>query len=94
MSELDGTWNVERVSGFLPPLLGVRKQIDGDRGRTTVGPVRAPFDVVGRELRYVGPFRGFVDVLEPAGADWAGRALYRGREYGRFRLEARTVSSR
>ncbi|MBA2331832.1 MAG: hypothetical protein H0V94_03470 [Actinobacteria bacterium] len=87
MTELDGTWNVRRVSGFLPPLLGVRKHLVGTRGRTTVGPIRAPFAVVGRELRYLGVFTGFVDVLEPDGTGWAGRALYRGREYGRFRLE-------
>ena len=86
MGDLDGTWNVERISGFLPPLLGVRKQIQGARGRTTVGPIRAPFDVVGGELRYRAVFTGFVDVLEPDGDGWAGRALYRGREYGRFRL--------
>ncbi|MCP9485201.1 MAG: hypothetical protein MSC30_05045 [Gaiellaceae bacterium MAG52_C11] len=94
MSELDGTWNVERVSGLLPPLLGVRKRIDGPGGRTTVGPIRAPFAVVGRELRYTGLFTGFVDVLEPAGDGWTGRALYREREYGRFRLTARRAEPR
>ncbi len=94
MSELDGTWNVERVSGFLPPLLGVRKEIEGTRGRTTVGPIGASFDVVARELRYLGVFTGFVDVLDPAGDGWAGRALYRGREYGRFRLKPERVRSR
>jgi hypothetical protein len=84
--DLDGVWNVERTGGLLPPLLGVRKSIAGSSGRTTMGPLVAPFDVVGRELRYRGPLSGFVDVLEPAGAGWSGRALYRGREYGRFRL--------
>jgi ferritin-like metal-binding protein YciE len=48
--------------------------------------VSARFDVVGRELRYRPPFAGFVDVLEPDGETWTGRALLRGREYGRFRL--------
>ena len=91
MDELAGTWDVERVSGFLPPLLGVRKRIgavvDGiGAGATTVGPVRARFDVVGNELRYRAPFAGFVDVLEPAVGSWNGRALLHGREYGRFRL--------
>ncbi len=93
MSELDGVWKVERVSGLLPPLHGMRKRIRGGHGRTTVGPARAPFDVVGRELRYRGVLTGFVDVLEPAGSDWRGRALYRGREYGRFRLTAASVRS-
>lgn len=88
MSELDGTWEVERVSGLLPPLLGVRKRIRGTRGETSVGPLPgAPFDVVGRELRYRGVLAGFVDVLEP-GADggFDGRATFEGREYARFRL--------
>ncbi|HWN23066.1 MAG TPA: DUF892 family protein [Gaiellaceae bacterium] len=90
--ELVGTWDVERVSGFLPPLLGMRKRIgplvDGvGSGETTLGPVRAPFDVVGTELRYRAPFDGFVDVLEPEGGSWSGRALLRGHEYGRFRLK-------
>ena len=58
MAELDGRWNVERVGGFLPPLIGVRKEIEGSRGRTTVGPIRAAFDVVGRELRYTGAVHG------------------------------------
>ena len=87
MDGLDGLWNVERVSGFLPPLLGVRKRINGSRGQTTVAGVRAPFEVVGRELRYRGPLSGFVDLLEAApGSGWNGRATFRGREYGRFRL--------
>ena len=86
MTELDGRWNVERTGGVLPPMLGVRKRIAGASGVTTVGPASARFDVVGRELRYRAPFAGFVDVLEPAGTAWSGRALYRGREYGRFRL--------
>jgi ferritin-like metal-binding protein YciE len=86
VSDLDGTWNVERRGGLLPPLVGMRKRIAGARGRTTLGPVRAGFDVVGTELRYRAPFEGFVDVLEPGADGWDGRALFRGREYGRFRL--------
>ena len=91
MDELAGLWDVERVSGFLPPLFGVRKRIgpivDGSgSGETTVGPVRARFDVVENELRYRAPFAGFVDLLEPDGGSWTGRALLHGREYGRFRL--------
>jgi ferritin-like metal-binding protein YciE len=88
MGELDGTWNVERTGGALPPMLGVRKRIDGSSGVTTAGPVRVAFDVVGRELRYRTPFKGFVDELAPVGDDWSGRALFAGREYGRFRLTA------
>jgi ferritin-like metal-binding protein YciE len=84
--ELNGSWNVERTGGFLPPLLGMRKTIRGERGRTMLGPARVAFDVVGDELRYRRPFEGFVDVLEPTQDGWDGRALFRGREYGRFRL--------
>ena len=84
--ELDGVWTVHRSGGLLPPLVGVRKVIAGGRGRTTVGPLRASFDVIGRELRYRGLLRAFVDVLEPTGDDWSGRATFAGREYGRFLL--------
>jgi hypothetical protein len=46
-----------------------------------------PFDVVGLELRYRAPFRGFVDVLTPAGdGSYEGRATFNGRVFGRFRL--------
>jgi ferritin-like metal-binding protein YciE len=86
VTELDGVWNVERTGGLLPPLLGVRKRIRGSRGETTLGRLRVPFDVTGRKLRYRGPLEGFVDVLEPNEDGWSGRALFQGREYGRFRL--------
>lgn len=87
MAGLDGVWRVERVGGLLPPLVGVRKVISGERGRTSLG--RLPgvrFDVVGLTLRYRPPFGGFVDVLEPEGEGFSGRATYRGREFGTFRL--------
>jgi hypothetical protein len=87
MDALDGDWTVERVSGLLPPLLGVTKRIAGDRGETRVAGVpAAPFAVAGLELRYRTPFRGFVDVLEPVENGFAGRATFRGREFGRFRM--------
>jgi ferritin-like metal-binding protein YciE len=86
VTELDGVWDVERTGGMLPPLIGVRKRIQGDSGRTVVGPVGVGFAVVGRELRYRRPLEGFVDVLTPVEGGWTGRALFRGREYGRFRL--------
>jgi ferritin-like metal-binding protein YciE len=84
--ELDGVWNVERVSGALPPLLGVRKRIRGTRGETLFGPVPVRFEVAGRELRYGLPLVGVVDVLEPGEDDLAGRTLLLGREIGRFRM--------
>jgi hypothetical protein len=88
MGELDGVWEVRRVGGLLPPLYGVRKRIDGATGVTVLGVVGAPFDVVGRELRYRGALsRGLVDAVEPGeGGWWDGVARYRGRELGRFSM--------
>jgi hypothetical protein len=86
-SGLDGDWQVIRTGGFLPPLVGVRKRIEGDRGSTSLGPFPGvPFAVVGNELRYRAPFRGFVDVVEPSSEGYNGRALVFGREVGTFRL--------
>ena len=87
MAELDGVWDVRRVSGALPPLIGMRKEISGTSGATKLGPLPgAPFDVVGLSLRYRGPFRGFVDELEGSGDLLRGRATFRGREYGKFEM--------
>jgi hypothetical protein len=87
MSELDGSWNVERTGGFLPPLVGVRKHIAGDRGETRLGALPGvPFHVLGNELRYHSPFAGFVDVVEPDAHGFSGRATFRGRTFGRFVL--------
>jgi hypothetical protein len=88
MADLDGHWNVRRVGGLLPPLVGVHKVIRGSTGETKVGRLLgAPFDVVGRSLRYRAPFSGFVDELEPDGDAYVGRATFRGRTFGRFALE-------
>ena len=87
MSELDGTWEVRRLSGALPPLSGVRKRIEGTRGETVIaGGPRLPFDVVGHELRYRPPLQWLVDVIEPTGAAFHGRATALGRTYGHFEL--------
>ena len=86
MTELDGVWTVERSGGALPPMVGVRKRIRGTAGETLAGRLRMPFDVRGNELRYRAPYVGLVDVLEPHGDEWAGRATWFGREFGRFRL--------
>ena len=88
MGELDGDWRVSRLSGALPPLWGVRKRITGARGSTIVLHERltVPFDVVGRELRYRAPFKGFVDVLDPGTDSFHGTWTFRGRELGRFEL--------
>jgi len=92
MSELDGVWKVERVGGALPPMRGVRKRIDGDRGVTLAGPVTMAFEVRGLELRYRRPFVGFVDFLEPDGDAYRGRATFLGRQFGSFRLTKAAVS--
>ena len=87
---LDGTWTVRRVSGALPPLLGVRKRIGGDAGETVLpGGLAVPFDVRGLELRYRAPFGFVIDVLEPAGDGFSGRATVFGRTVGRFALARR-----
>jgi len=86
VAELDGSWKVERASGVLPPMAGVRKRIDGSRGDTRLGPIRAPFVVEGRSFRYRALLWGLVDHLEPDGDEYRGRATYLGRELGRFRL--------
>jgi len=85
---LDGIWRVERIAGLLPPLVGMRKRIEGDRGRTTIGPILGVgFDVVGLELRYRRPLRGLIDSLEPErpGA-FKGRTTFLGRQLGTFRM--------
>ena len=87
MSELDGVWDVRRLSGALPPLVGVRKRIAGARGETVVfGGPGIPFDVVGLELRYRAPLAFLVDVLERDGDGFRGRATAFGRTYGTFAL--------
>jgi hypothetical protein len=87
VGELDGVWKVERTGGALPPLVGVRKRIRGSRGVTAVGPLPGvPFRVEGLSLRYRRPFSAFVDVLERSGDGYRGRATFRGREYGTFRM--------
>ena len=99
MSELDGSWKVERVSGALPPLYGVEKRIEGEHGQTRFGPLPFRFDVEGLRLRYRFPLSGLVDELTPehdraAGADahvtrYDGRTLVLGHEIGRFRITRR-----
>jgi len=86
VAQLDGSWSVERVSGLLPPMVGVRKRISGSVGETKVGPLGVPFTVEGLTLRYRAPLWGLVDQLEPEGTGYRGRAVYRGRELGRFRM--------
>jgi len=90
MTNLDGEWEVRRRSGALPPLFGVRKRIEGAAGKTiVVGGPGIPFDVRGLELRYRAPLAFLVDVLEPRGEGFHGRATAFGRTYGTFELSRR-----
>lgn len=87
MSDLDGVWAVDRVSGALPPLSGCIKRIHGDRGTTEFPRLPGmPFDVRGLELHYRAPFTLLVDKLEPQNGGYFGRATMLGREFGQFRL--------
>jgi hypothetical protein len=87
---LDGTWDVRRLSGALPPLLGVRKRINGRSGKTVVlGGPGIPFDVDGLRLRYGAPLAFLVDVLERDGDGFRGRATAFGRAYATFELTRR-----
>jgi hypothetical protein len=84
---LDGTWNVRRTGGLLPPLIGVRKRIEGTHGETRLGPFPGvSFVVDGYSLRYRKPLHCFVDLLEPDGEHIRGRATFRGRQFGRFEM--------
>jgi len=91
--ELDVVWDVRRVSGALPPLLGVRKRIAGAHGETVLGGGPGlPFEVRGLELRYRAPLSFLVDVLERDGDGYRGRATAFRRTYARFRRERRPTS--
>ena len=92
MAELDGEWELQRLSGLLPPLVGMRKRIRGEDGATVLpGGLPVPFAVVAHELRYRPPFSMVVDVLEPDGAGWHGRATVFGRTVGEFRMSRRAT---
>jgi ferritin-like metal-binding protein YciE len=87
MTELDGVWAVDRVSGALPPLDGCVKRIHGGRGTTEFPHFPSmPFEVRGLELHYRPPFAMLVDRLEPQNGGYLGHATLLGREFGQFRL--------
>jgi hypothetical protein len=86
VSDLDGVWLVRRTGGALPPLFGMQKRIDGPRGTTVLGPLRLSFRVEGLNLRYDRPFGALVDVLEPDGDGFRGRATVARRTVGTFEL--------
>jgi ferritin-like metal-binding protein YciE len=90
--DLEGLWRVERAGGSLPPMVGVRKRIEGANGETRVGPLaRWPFGGKRRgkgfALVYRPPFSAFVDeVRYGPGDSWVGRSLFGELELGRFSL--------
>jgi len=87
MATLDGMWKVRRTGGALPPLVGVRKEIEGKQGVTRLGRLPGlPFDIDGLRLHYRGLFSAFVDELVPEREGYHGRATFRGRELGRFAM--------
>jgi ferritin-like metal-binding protein YciE len=87
VSELDGVWAVDRISGALPPLHGCVKRIHGEHGTTEFPHFPGmPFEVRGLELHYRLPFTMLVDKLEPQNGGYVGHATLLGREFGQFRL--------
>jgi ferritin-like metal-binding protein YciE len=87
VSELDGVWAVDRISGALPPLYGCVKRIHGNDGKTEFPRFPGmPFEVRGLELHYRPPFALLVDKLEPQNGGYLGHATMLGREFGQFRL--------
>jgi len=92
VTELDGAWAVDRLSGALPPLHGCVKRINGNRGTTEFPHLPGmPFEVRGLELHYRPPFAMLVDKLEPQNGGYLGHATMLGREFGRFRLRRLTT---
>ena len=92
IDELDGRWRVERLSGALPPMVAVHKEIHGKRGETKLGHFLAwPFRIEEREdcpaLVYRRPFSILVDEVRKQTEDSGlGATTLGGRAFGRFRM--------
>ena len=92
MDELEVRWQVERLSGALPPMVAVHKEIHGKRGETRFAHILAlPFRIEEREdcpaLIYRSPFSMLVDVLRKQEEDsWLGEMILGGRALGQFRM--------
>jgi hypothetical protein len=92
MNELEGRWRIERLSGVLPPMIAVHKEVRGERGETRFGPLPGPpYGIEEREdclaLVYRPPFSMLVDEVRRESEDsWLGRATLGGRTFGRFRM--------
>ncbi len=95
LRDLQGDWNVERLSGPLP-MPFIWKRIRGSRGETYVLPrsLRSPglpFELEQREghvaLIYRPPLSFLVDELRrEADGSWLGRARVAGLQYAWFRM--------
>ncbi len=92
MNELEGRWQVERLSGALPPMVRVHKEIHGERGETRFGPFPgSPFRIEEREdclaLVY-RPLRSLLvdEVRKESKNVWLGKATLGGHAFGRFRM--------
>ena|SRR5215210_2188913 len=92
VTDLEGDWRVARVSGLLPPMLGVWKRIHGNRGETRFGPLPGvAFRVEECEgdiaLIYCPPLSMFIDQLRPGPHGlWLGQSTVCGRKFGRFQM--------
>jgi hypothetical protein len=92
MDELEGRWQVERLSGALPPMVAVHKEIHAKRGETRFGHLLGlRFRIEEREdcpaLIYRSPFSMLVDELRKQTEDsWLGEMTLGGRALGRFRM--------
>ena len=92
MDQLEVRWRVERLSGALPPMFAVHKEIHGKRGETRFGHlIRLRFRIEEREdcpaLVYRPPFSILVDEVRKQKEDsWLGETTLGGRALGRFRM--------
>ena len=92
MDELEGRWRVERLSGALPPMVTVHKEIHGKRGETRFAQFLAlPFRIEEHEdcpaFVYRPPFSMLVDELrKQVDNSWLGETTLGGHAFGRFRM--------
>ena len=92
MDELEGRWQVERLSGALPSMVAVHKEVHGKRGETRFGHLLGlRFRIEEREdcpaLVYRPPFSMQVDEVRKQTEDsWLVETPLEGRALGRFRM--------
>ena len=90
MDELEGRWQVEHLSGALPPMVAVHKEIHGKRGETRFGHLLGlRFRMEEHEdcpaLVYRPPFSMLVDEVRKQAEDsWLGEMTLGGVPSGDF----------